>query len=59
MPQFLANTNADNISDEEYLVLRSRETLQIDPYQCKAWTLTARTLFPQNFDIQVGLHRTL
>ena len=42
------------LSDEEYLVRKAKETAFTDVYRSKAWTLTAKTLFPQNFDIQVS-----
>lgn len=54
MPHFIADNKTCEISDEEYLVLRAKETSDKNPYQSKAWTLTARTLFPQNFDVQVS-----
>lgn len=47
------NADLNDLSDEDYLVQKAKETLATNPYQSKAWTLTARTLFPQNFDIQV------
>ncbi|KAF4522951.1 hypothetical protein B566_EDAN009541 [Ephemera danica] len=40
------------LSDEEYLVFRAREILKQDPYAARAWMLTAKCLFPQNFNIQ-------
>lgn len=53
MPQYSTGSTLTDISDEEYLVLRAKETADNDPFQSKAWTLTAKTLFPQNFDVQV------
>ncbi len=52
MPHILPRADTSGISDEEYLVLRAKETDK-NPYRSKAWTLTARTLFPQNFGVQV------
>ncbi|KAL5019854.1 hypothetical protein ScPMuIL_002746 [Solemya velum] len=42
----------DNVSDEEWLVMRSRACIKSDPFAAKAWMITARTLFPGNFTIQ-------
>jgi integrator complex subunit 10 len=41
------------VSDEEYLVLRAKDALKSDPYTAKAWMITAKTLFPNNFSVQV------
>lgn len=46
--------NMKELSDEDYLVQKAKETAVTDMYRSKAWTLTAKTLFPQNFDIQVS-----
>lgn len=53
MPNLSTDADLNDLSDEDYLVQKAKETLASNPYQSKAWTLTARTLFPQNFDIQV------
>jgi integrator complex subunit 10 len=45
--------DTSTISDEEYLVLRAKDALKSDPYAAKAWMLTAKTLFPNNFAVQV------
>jgi integrator complex subunit 10 len=47
------NTDETMLSDEEYLVFRAKEELKKDPYAARAWMLTAKSLFPQNFNIQV------
>jgi integrator complex subunit 10 len=41
------------VSDEEYLVLRAKDALKSDPFAAKAWMITAKTLFPNNFAVQV------
>jgi integrator complex subunit 10 len=41
------------ISDEDYLVLRAKNCLKSDPFAAKAWMITAKTLFPDNFAVQV------
>lgn len=43
-----------HVSDEEWLVHRARGCLRSDVYAAKAWLLTARTLYPRNFAIQVS-----
>jgi len=45
----------DTISDEEWLVSRARMCIKSDPYAAKSWMITARSLFPHNFTIQVRL----
>ncbi|XP_071448135.1 integrator complex subunit 10 isoform X2 [Hetaerina americana] len=40
------------LSDEEYLVLRAKNALKSNPYEAKAWMLTAKTLFSDNFGVQ-------
>ena len=43
----------DPTSDEKWLVSKARECLKSDPHAAKAWLMTAKSLFPRNFDIQV------
>lgn len=43
----------DSISDEEWLVSRARQCVKCDIYAAKSWMITARSLFPSNFTIQV------
>lgn len=40
------------LSDEDYLVLRAKDALKTDPFAAKAWMITAKTLFPNNFAVQ-------
>jgi integrator complex subunit 10 len=51
MAPVVGDTNT--ISDEEYLVLRAKDALKTDAFAAKAWMLTAKTLFPNNFAVQV------
>ncbi|XP_064651170.1 integrator complex subunit 10-like [Lineus longissimus] len=46
------STMTNALPDEEWLVLRARQSLKTDPYAAKAWLITARTLYPLNFSIQ-------
>lgn len=39
--------------DCEFLVKRARELVSEDPCAAKAWLITARTLYPADFTIQV------
>lgn len=45
-------------TNEQYLVLRAKNALNYDSYEAKSWMLTAQTLFPQNFGVQVGCSKT-
>ncbi|RXN17859.1 integrator complex subunit 10 isoform X1 [Labeo rohita] len=45
--------------DCEFLVKRARELVPQDPYAAKAWLITARTLYPTDFNIQVSLGESL
>ncbi|KAL1505353.1 hypothetical protein ABEB36_004940 [Hypothenemus hampei] len=38
--------------DEDYVIQRAKESLKIDPYAAKAWMLTAKSLYPNNFRVQ-------
>lgn len=42
--------------DCEFLVKRARELVPQDPYAAKAWLITARTLYPTDFNIQVMIN---
>lgn len=44
--------------DCEFLVKRARELVSEDPCAAKAWLITARTLYPADFNIQVILRYT-
>ncbi|XP_069684038.1 integrator complex subunit 10 isoform X2 [Periplaneta americana] len=50
MAPVIGDTNT--VSDEEYLVLRAKDALKSDPFAAKAWMITAKTLFPNNFAVQ-------
>lgn len=42
-----------NVSDEEYLVLRAKDALKSSSAAAKSWMITAKTLYPNNFGVQV------
>lgn len=45
--------DSQNISDEDYLVVRAKQAFSTDPFSAKAWMITAKTLYPNNFAVQV------
>lgn len=44
-----------DISDEEYVIQRARTAFKTNPFAAKAWMITAKTLYPNNFGVQVWL----
>ncbi|XP_074038385.1 integrator complex subunit 10 [Leptinotarsa decemlineata] len=40
------------ISDEEYVIQRAKAAFSSNPVAAKAWMLTAKTLYPNNFGVQ-------
>ncbi|XP_059473070.1 integrator complex subunit 10 [Neocloeon triangulifer] len=44
------------LSDEEYLVNRAKEELKRDSHAARAWMLTAKSLFPNNFSVQFEVY---
>ena len=50
----MASAVADgDMSDVDWLVMRARNFPKTDPYSAKAWLITAKSLFPQSFVLQV------
>lgn len=48
-------TIEDLDSPSQWLVERARQSLrENNPYEAKAWLITAKTLYPKDFGIQVG-----
>ena len=45
---------SSQLTDEEYLIYRAKESQNKDPCAAKCWMITAQALFPKNFGIQVG-----
>lgn len=43
----------NQLSKEDYLIMRARETLEFDIYAAKSWLITARSLYPHSAKIQV------
>ena len=47
---------ADVDSSTQWLVERARQSLkENNPYEAKAWLITAKTLYPKDFGVQVRL----
>lgn len=42
----------DSLSPEQYLINKAKLAQTRDSYEAKAWIITAKTLFPQDFYIQ-------
>lgn len=53
-------TNADDatasVGDESYFIKKAKTAQHSDQYTAKAWILAAKTLFPNNFDIQFEVY---
>ena len=55
---FSENSVQENLlSDEEYVIYRAKISQKNDPSSSKAWAITAKTLFPRNFSVQVSAFR--
>ena len=49
-------TMADAECSTHWLVERARQSLkENNPYEAKAWLITAKTLYPKDFGVQVSL----
>ena len=57
MVENIASAIVDSqLSKEDYLILRAKETLAVDIYASKSWLITAKSLFPHSSKVQVSLH---
>lgn len=43
----------DQLSKEDYLIMKAKEALSVDTYAAKSWLITARSFFPNSAKIQV------
>ena len=43
----------NQLSDEEYVIYRTKSSQKLDSATAKSWMITAKTLFPRNFAVQV------
>lgn len=45
------------LTEEQYLISKAKTTQTCDPYASKAWIITAKTLFPNDFGVQFEAYR--
>ena len=50
-----SNIDNNQLSKEDYLIMRAKDALPIDIYAAKSWLITARSLFPHSAKVQVKL----
>lgn len=43
----------NNMSKEDYLLLRAKEAMSTDIHSAKSWLITAKSLFPHSAKVQV------
>lgn len=48
----------NQLSDEEYVIYRTKNSHKHDLATAKAWMITAKTLFPRNFAVQLEAYTT-
>lgn len=49
--------NENALSDEEYVIFRTKAAHRVSADYAKSWMILAKTLFPRNFDVQVNSPR--
>lgn len=49
--------SSENLSKEEYLILRAKEALPTNIYAAKSWLITAKSLFPHSAKVQFEAYR--
>ncbi|KAG7202000.1 hypothetical protein KM043_004689 [Ampulex compressa] len=47
----------NQLSKEDYLIMRAKEALPVDIYAAKSWLITARSLFPHSAKVQFEAYR--
>lgn len=52
-----SNTDNNQLSKEDYLIMRAKEALPLDIYAAKSWLITARSLFPHSAKVQFEAYR--
>lgn len=50
------DSELEHLKDEDYLIFRAKEEQLNNPFAAKSWLITAQTIFPQNFGIQVSYY---
>lgn len=53
------STDNNQLSKEDYLIMRAKEALPLDIYAAKSWLITARSLFPHSAKVQVSIFNCL
>jgi len=49
------SSSTDNqLSKEDYLIMRAKKAMPMDIYAAKSWLITARSLFPHSAKVQVS-----
>lgn len=49
------SSGTDNqLSKEDYLIMRAKKAMPIDIYAAKSWLITAKSLFPHSAKVQVS-----
>lgn len=46
-----------DISDEDYVIAMVKQSFPTDPFESRAWMLTAKSLYPANFGVQFQAYR--
>lgn len=41
------------LNNEEYMMAKAKSFLETDRFRCRSWLLTAKSMFPKNFEIHV------
>lgn len=47
------STPDNQLSKEDYLIMRAKDALPVDIYAAKSWLITAKSLFPHSAKVQV------
>ncbi|CAK9821870.1 Integrator complex subunit 10 [Anthophora retusa] len=52
-----SSTDNNQLSKEDYLIMRAKDALPVDIYAAKSWLITARSLFPHSAKVQFEAYR--
>ncbi|XP_076755419.1 integrator complex subunit 10 isoform X2 [Xylocopa sonorina] len=52
-----SGTDNNQLSKEDYLIMRAKDALPVDIYAAKSWLITARSLFPHSAKVQFEAYR--
>lgn len=45
----------EKVSGEQYLISKAKMLANIDKYAAKSWILAAKTIYPNDFTVQVSI----